>query len=128
MSIKLLYLIQEMVVFASALSKEQLQQLQALPSLEISRRVADYNSKNQDEAQLSPAVAKNLTKLWTFPTGNIIAASPAIINGTVYVGSWDGYEYAIDEVTGKQKWKTFLGITQRTCGFAPGQTAGITST
>ena len=54
---------------------------------------------------------EQLSKLWTFKTGGIIAASAAVVEGTVYVGSWDGYEYALDQMTGTLKWKTFLGIT-----------------
>src|SRR5579859_6803324 len=63
------------------------------------------------ETLLSPANAAHLTKLWSFQTGDIVAASAAVVNGIVYVGSWDGYEYALDEITGALKWKTFLGRT-----------------
>jgi len=31
-------------------------------------------------------------------------ASPAVVGGTVYIGSWDSYLYAIDAETGQQKW------------------------
>jgi outer membrane protein assembly factor BamB len=37
----------------------------------------------------------------------------------VYIGSWDGYEYALDQATGAVKWKTFLGQTTTPSGFAP---------
>ena len=40
-----------------------------------------------------------------FTTGNVVHASPAVANGTVYVGSWDSYFYAIDAATGKEKWR-----------------------
>ncbi|MDP9364840.1 MAG: PQQ-binding-like beta-propeller repeat protein, partial [Chloroflexota bacterium] len=33
--------------------------------------------------------------LWSFPTGGEIEAAPAVVGGTVYVGSHDGYLYAI---------------------------------
>ena len=75
---------------------------------------------------LSTVNASQLTKLWNFPTGAPIAASASVVGGVVYVGSWDGYEYAIDAVTGVQKWKTFLGITSSTQCKAP-PTAGISS-
>jgi len=42
---------------------------------------------------------------WTFKTGGPIVASPAIIDGVVYVPSMDTYLYAIDQETGKEKWK-----------------------
>lgn len=44
------------------------------------------------------------TLAWTFPTQDEVLSSPAIVDGTVYVGSTDGFVYAIDQVTGKQRW------------------------
>src|SRR5689334_165580 len=48
---------------------------------------------------------------WTFKTEGPIIGSPAISNGVVYIGSVDGNLYAVDQETGKQKWKfkTFAG-------------------
>jgi outer membrane protein assembly factor BamB len=34
-----------------------------------------------------------------------IQSSPAVVNGTVFFGSRDGFVYAIDATTGKQKWR-----------------------
>ncbi len=34
-----------------------------------------------------------------------IIASPAVAKGTVYIGSRDGYMYAVDQETGAQKWR-----------------------
>src|SRR5690348_10411938 len=62
------------------------------------------------EVALSPATAGLLVPLWNFTTNGPVSASPAIVQGTVYIGSWDGYEYAINASTGKQLWRTFLGI------------------
>ena len=42
---------------------------------------------------------------WKFHTGGRVIASPAIVNGVVYVGSTDGNLYAIDAASGAQKWK-----------------------
>jgi outer membrane protein assembly factor BamB len=83
------------------------------------------SAANPTEKILSPANAGHLKKLWMFKTGGIIAASPTVVGGTVYVGSWDGYEYALDAATGHQIWKTFLGQSyQPGCGQ---QRAGVTS-
>ncbi len=41
---------------------------------------------------------------WTFVTGNVVHASPAVVGNTVYIGSWDSTLYAIDAGTGVQKW------------------------
>ena len=42
---------------------------------------------------------------WKFHTGGSVISSPAIVNGTVYVGSSDHYLYAIDLEAGTLKWK-----------------------
>jgi outer membrane protein assembly factor BamB len=76
------------------------------------------------EVVLSPSNAERLSRLWSFKTGGGIAASATIANNTVYIGSWDGYEYALDALKGFLKWKTFLGITTARC-VPP--TIGITS-
>jgi len=80
---------------------------------------------NGDETTLSPSNAGRLAKLWTFKTGGKIASSPTVVNGVVYVGSWDGYEYALNATTGALAWRTYLGVTS-----APNcnpTSAGVTS-
>lgn len=49
------------------------------------------------------------TPKWTFTTGAAIHSSPAVIDGTVYIGSRDGNVYALDEETGQLKWKFKTG-------------------
>jgi outer membrane protein assembly factor BamB len=63
------------------------------------------------ETILSPAAAPNLRPLWTYKTGGVISASATVVGGVAYVGSWDGYEYALNASTGALIWKTYLGIT-----------------
>src|SRR5947209_17335964 len=63
------------------------------------------SGNNADETTLSTANASQLTNLWTFQTGNYVASSATVVNNVVYVGSWDGFEYALDAVTGALKWK-----------------------
>lgn len=46
---------------------------------------------------------------WKFHTGNVVHASPAVANNTVYVGSWDSYFYALDAASGKQRWRFKTG-------------------
>jgi eukaryotic-like serine/threonine-protein kinase len=41
---------------------------------------------------------------WTFHTHGEVISSPAIVNGTIYVGSNDGNLYAIDQQAGSLKW------------------------
>jgi eukaryotic-like serine/threonine-protein kinase len=49
-------------------------------------------------------VQLNGTK-WIFKTDGPIIGSPAMAGGVVYIGSTDGNLYAVDQQTGKQKWK-----------------------
>ena len=56
-----------------------------------------------------------LREQWSFATGDTIAATPAVGSGRAFIGSWDGYEYALDEAAGTQAWRTFLGRTLSPC-------------
>lgn len=42
--------------------------------------------------------------LWKFWTGKSLRSSPAVLDGTVYVGVLPRYLYALDAQTGQQKW------------------------
>jgi outer membrane protein assembly factor BamB len=77
------------------------------------------------DTTLSTANAAQLTKLWAFPTGGAVAPSPTVVGGVVYVGSWDGNEYALDAASGSMIWKTFLGTTS-IAGCSP-PNLGVTS-
>jgi outer membrane protein assembly factor BamB/regulation of enolase protein 1 (concanavalin A-like superfamily) len=70
--------------------------------------------------------APAMTKLWSYATGGPIASQPAIVGGVAYVGSWDGYEYALSATTGAVIWKTFTGITTGNSSCNP-PSAGISS-
>src|SRR5207244_9689621 len=45
------------------------------------------------------------TPAWNFTAGDVVSASPAVVAGVVYVGSWDGFFYALDAATGALKWQ-----------------------
>ncbi len=68
-----------------------------------------------------------LTKSWAFKTGGVVASSPTVVSGVVYVGSWDGYEYALSATTGALQWKTYLGTTTPAPSCSPSGGAGISS-
>jgi glucose dehydrogenase len=56
----------------------------------------------------SPINASNaagLVQAWTFTPGDAVTASPTVVDDVVYVGSWDGYFYALNKHTGALKWK-----------------------
>lgn len=46
---------------------------------------------------------------WKFQTGGRVISSPAVVDGTAYVGSADGFLYAIDSERGGLKWKFETG-------------------
>lgn len=66
---------------------------------------------NPNEATVTAATASSLTLWWKFKTGGQVNASPTIVGGVMYIGSWDGYEYAIDTTTQTVVWKQYLGVT-----------------
>jgi polyvinyl alcohol dehydrogenase (cytochrome) len=57
------------------------------------------------QTTLTMATVSTLRQAWAFPTGDAVTATPTVVGGTVYVGSWDGFFYAIDLRTGQLKWK-----------------------
>jgi len=53
---------------------------------------------------------ENGTQAWSFKTGNwIYTSSPLVIENTLYIGSMDGYIYALDAKDGTLKWKYYAG-------------------
>ena len=66
---------------------------------------------NLSETSITASTARQLTLSWQFTTGGVIAASPITSNGVLYIGAWDGYEYAINTSTHHQIWQTYIGIT-----------------
>ncbi len=69
----------------------------------------------QSAALASASGSRHLVARWTARTGGAIAAKPLIANKTAYVGSWNGYEYAYSERSGKLLWRSFLGVTRADC-------------
>ena len=60
--------------------------------------------------------------LWTFATGGVVYAPVTLDDAAhaAYVGSWDGYLYALDEQTGKELWKFKVG-SNGDCSVAVGE-------
>ena len=57
------------------------------------------------DAAITPDNVAQLQSAWVFPTGDAVSASPAVVDGVVYTGSWDGFFYALDTQSGQLKWK-----------------------
>lgn len=80
----------------------------------------NHTSYSPDATAITPANAPTITKRWTWRPdrspdlpGPINYSSPTVVNGTIYLGNNNGYEYAIDAATGTTKWKRFLGYTPK---------------
>jgi outer membrane protein assembly factor BamB len=61
---------------------------------------------------------------WKFKTDGPIIGSPAVANGVVFIGSIDGNLYAVDQETGKQKWK-FKTLASRQVSSSPAVANGV---
>ncbi len=57
----------------------------------------------------SSASVSRLRPRWVFHTSDVVTAQPAVSDGTVYAGDWDGTFYALDQSTGAVRWQTVLG-------------------
>ena len=69
---------------------------------------------------LTETTVKSLKVAWFFPTGDAVTATPTVVNGTVYVGSWDDYFYALDLETGALRWNYKLSAQNAITPY-PGQ-------
>ena len=47
--------------------------------------------------------------VWKFQTGSRVVSSPVWSDGALYFGSDDGYVYAVDAASGRQRWKHATG-------------------
>jgi outer membrane protein assembly factor BamB len=55
---------------------------------------------------------ERLEVLWQAKLGDAVEGAPAITDGMVYIGSYDEHLYALDLMTGKEKWKFKCGPTK----------------
>lgn len=61
------------------------------------------------EHRISAANVAQLIQAWTpYHTDNVIAASPVVANGIIYIGSLSGTMYALDASAGTLKWQHSL--------------------
>jgi outer membrane protein assembly factor BamB len=80
------------------------------------------------ETLLNVSNAPSLHLLWSYATHGDVASEPIAVNGVVYAGSWDGYEYALNATSGALIWKQFLGVDDNANDTACHSDLGITST
>tara|TARA_R110002072_G_scaffold4174_2_gene29460 strand:- start:48577 stop:50664 length:2088 start_codon:yes stop_codon:yes gene_type:complete len=63
-----------------------------------------YRGNPQLHGNAPGHIGNKPTLAWTFATKDEILSSPAIVDGTVFIGSTDNSVYAIDQVSGKKRW------------------------
>lgn len=68
-----------------------------------------HSGTNPYENTLDAANVANLGLQWRDTTGGPVTSSPAIVNGIVYVGSYDAYVYAFNAATGAKLWRYKTG-------------------
>lgn len=61
---------------------------------------------------------------WSFKTDGPVVGSPVVADGVVFFGSTDGNLYAVDEETGKQRWK-FKTAASRQVTSTPAVANGV---
>ena len=60
------------------------------------------------EKYLSPANVSKLSPKWVFTTGGDVSATPAVVDGAVYLPDWGGNLFKIDAETGEQIWSNSI--------------------
>lgn len=65
------------------------------------------------QTEISPQSVARLGERWFARTRDVVTASPAIADDTVFVGDWSGRFYALDATTGEERW-TFDAPTHDT--------------
>lgn len=63
------------------------------------------HSFSNTSSRINQANVAHLRPLWEFVTSDTISASPTVVNGILYVGSWDGFFYALNATSGALVWK-----------------------
>jgi polyvinyl alcohol dehydrogenase (cytochrome) len=56
------------------------------------------------DTDIAPDTVGDLQQAWFFTADDAVTATPAVVDGTVYVGDWSGRFYAIDLDTGELEW------------------------
>ncbi len=77
------------------------------------------------ETAITPATASQLREIWHVHSTGAVSAEPIEFDGTVYWGSWSGFEHA-STTSGRSLWQTNLGTT--TDDHCNPRTVGVGST
>jgi hypothetical protein len=78
---------------------------------------------NGSETIINSLTAPNLKLKWIHTTASTISTQPAVANGVIYWGSWDGYEHATN-LDNSKLWALNLGTSAAACSQSPIGVAG----
>jgi outer membrane protein assembly factor BamB len=87
--------------------------LLAVPTLLCLLLAADWPVGRGDPQSTGVGTAKlpaELKERWVFKCKDSVEGAPAVVDGVAYIASTDKHLYAVDLMTGKEKWKAKLGI------------------
>lgn len=85
-----------------------------------------HSSYNQNATSITPSNVASVEPLWRWNVPSVpsrpptLLASPTVYGNTVYIGSQNGYVYAIDRKTHLTLWGTFVGFINQTTCFSGG--------
>ncbi|MFC6758225.1 PQQ-binding-like beta-propeller repeat protein [Halomicroarcula sp. GCM10025894] len=68
-----------------------------------------YDTANTGAAADETGPTANVIVQWGYPTGKQVFSSPAIVDGSLYIGSNDGYVYCLSAVDGTRQWRLQTG-------------------
>ncbi|GAB3314019.1 PQQ-binding-like beta-propeller repeat protein [Haloplanus salinarum] len=68
-----------------------------------------YENANTRHAPANTAPMRSVGERWRFATGAPVVSSPAVVDGTVYVGRGNSNLYALDADSGEERWRFETG-------------------
>src|SRR5438045_1934106 len=69
-----------------------------------------HSSYSSAENAIGNQNIAGLDRLFATRLKGMLAAGVTIVNGTAYIGDWDGYFYAVDARAGTILWRQFVGL------------------
>jgi polyvinyl alcohol dehydrogenase (cytochrome) len=64
-----------------------------------------HHSFTRSQSPVNSSNVASLVPAWTFYPGDAVTANPTVVGGVVYIGSWDGFFYALDANSGAVRWR-----------------------